>query len=442
MNLLEAYAKRLNVSESVYKKEHGNESLSENKKVTIARVLANTASFLNEAFSKSVGTQRADMGTFKKFALDLTTVALPNLIANDLVIVKPMSSMTGYIQILEFVAGTDKGGVKQGDVFNDPFALGKMTDERVRYTGSAVVEEVELGAEGAATLAWVPLFTGFTPTVVGNESATVQVVDAKTGAIKVTGASGKVKIKYLYDNVVIPQNDLPVLNAHVRGIALEAKARRIAIYYSQMAAFQAKTEMGMDLGEVLATQACGELSYEIDTEIVKLLDDGAGKAAIEFNKTLPAGVSKMEHYEGFAEIIEQASQIIYDRTQKHAANYMICASNIKPILSLMRGWKAASTGKINGPYFAGTINGIKVFVSPALVPGRFVLGFNGDDLMTSAAVYAPYMAVVPTQLLGYADGGMSQGFSTLYDLKLINPALLVAGAVVEKPQVVTTKVGE
>ena len=442
MNLLEAYAKRLNVSESVYKKEHGNESLSENKKVTIARVLANTASFLNEAFSKSVGTQRADMGTFKKFALDLTTVALPNLIANDLVIVKPMSSMTGYIQILEFVAGTDKGGVKQGDVFNDPFALGKMTDERVRYTGSAVVEEVELGGEGAATLAWVPLFTGFTPTVVGNESATVQVVDAKTGAIKVTGASGNVKIKYLYDNVVIPQNDLPVLNARVRGIALEAKARRIAIYYSQMAAFQAKTEMGMDLGEVLATQACGELSYEIDTEIVKLLDDGAGKAAIEFNKTLPAGVSKMEHYEGFAEILDQASQIIYDRPPKHAANYMICASNIKPILSLMRGWKAASTGKINGPYFAGTINGIKVFVSPALVPGRFVLGFNGDDLMTSAAVYAPYMAVVPTQLLGYADGGMSQGFSTLYDLKLINPALLVAGEVVEKPQVVTTKVGQ
>ena len=438
MNLLEAYAKRLSISESVYAKEHGNEALSENKKVVIARVLANTSSFLNEAFSKSVGTQRADMGTFKKFALDLTTVALPNLIANDLVIVKPMSSMTGYIQVLKFVAGTDKGGVKRGDLFNDPFQLGDMTADRVNYTASAVVEEVELDGEGKATLAWVPLYEGFTPVVVGVEGASVEIVDKSTGEIKVTGATGSIKVKYLYDNVVIPQNDLPILNAKVEGIALEAKARRIAIYYSQMAAFQAKTEMGLDLGEVLATQACAELSYEIDTEVVQLLDESAGDAVIEFNKTLPTGVSKMEHYEGFAEVIEEASQIIYDRTKKHAANYMICASNIKPILSLMRGWKAASTGKINGPYFAGSINGIKVYISPALEAGRFVLGFNGDDLMTSAAVYAPYMAIVPTQLLGFADGGMSQGFSTLYDLKLINKALLVAGNVVAEKQIVET----
>ena len=34
------------------------------------------------------------------------------------------------------------------------------------------------------------------------------------------------------------------------------------------------------------------------------------------------------------------------------------------------------------------------------------------------------MPIVPTQLLGFADGRMSQGFSTLYDMKIINPLLL------------------
>ena len=199
-----------------------------------------------------------------------------------------------------------------------------------------------------------------------------------------------------------------------------------------MAAFQAKTEMGIDLGEILATQACAELSYEIDTEIVKLLDENAETFEdLTWNRALPVGVSKRDHYYGFVEIIEITSQHIYDRTQKHAANYMLMSSSIKPILSLIDGWKAASTSKINGPYFAGTLNGIKVYVSPAIRANDFVLGYNGDDMVTSAAVYAPYMAIVPTQLLGFADGSMSQGFSTLYDLKLLNPLLLVAGQVID-----------
>lgn len=435
--LLETYKRRLALSEQVHKEAHSGAAMTIAQKNTVARVLANTSAYLNEAFSNSVGTQRSDMAEFKKFALDLTTVALPNLIANDLVIVKPMSSMTGYIQYLRFTAGSNKGGIEQGHVFNDPFALYPMTDERIDYTNRFVSDLVKLES-GKGFLAWTPIAKDkegkFIVSLVGAESgATVEVVNGETGEIKVTGTSAEiVKVKYVYDNVRIPQNDLPIYNAHMEGIGLEAHARRIAIYYSQMAAFQAKQEMGLDLGAVLATQACAELSYEIDTEIVKLLVDNAPvDATLKFNKRIPVGIAKAEHYEGFAEVIEQASQIIYDRTQKHAANYMICASNVKPVLALMRGWKAASTTKINGPYLAGTINGIKVFVSPAVKPGKFVMGFNGDDLITSAAVYAPYMAIVPTALLQFADGGNTQGFSTLYDLKLLNTALLVAGEIVD-----------
>lgn len=66
-NILEAYAKKLSVSEKVYAKEHGGRQLSETKKIAIARVLANTSEYLNEAFENSVGTQLANMKQFKKF---------------------------------------------------------------------------------------------------------------------------------------------------------------------------------------------------------------------------------------------------------------------------------------------------------------------------------------------------------------------------------------
>lgn len=445
-SLTEAYKRRLAVSESVYAKNHENASLNLAQKETIAKVLNNSSEFIkfkmNEAFANSVGTQRADMGNFKKFCLDVTTVVLPNLIANDLVIVQPMPSFTGSIQYYKFVAGSNKGGIvgggPRGTEFNSPFALGPMTEDRMNYTSTAVAEEVELDAEGKAVLAWTPVDKRFAPQLVGADSgATITVINWELGEIKVEGATGKVKVKYLYDQTLIPQHDLPIYNVRVERIALEAKPRRIAIYYSQMAAFQAQQENNIDLGKLLQTQAVGELSYEIDTEVVKLLAESAPvDETLTFNKRRPNGISLAEHYESFSEVLENGSRIIYDRTGKHAANYMICASDVKVMLPLMRGWKEASRGKIAGPYFAGTLNGLKVFVSPAIEKGKFVLGFNGDDLATSAAVYAPYMAIVPTALLQFADGGNSQGFSTLYDLKLLNTALLVAGEVVDEPQIV------
>lgn len=447
MNLLESYAKRLSVAESVYSDRNSGAKLSNTKKIALATVLNNTEKFLNEAFTNSVGTQRADMGAFKRFCLNLTTVTMPNLIASDLVIVHPMTSMAGYISYLKFVKGTNKGESKRGDLVADPFRLGNVD---VNYTSSLVVEEVEVGnaANGGSDntltqLAWYPVFEGgkdefgrdFSPSIVGHPEAVVTVKDAKAGIVSITKATGKVKIRYAYDNVVIPQNDLPILNAEMANIALVAKARRIAVYYSQLAAFQAKQDYGFDLGDQLAEKAVAELSYEIDTEITQLLIDNAAEdAKLRWNKALPVGVSKADHYAGFAETIADAGRIIYDRTKKHMPTYMLVASDIVPVLKFVPGFSAAPINSVNGPYYLGTVDGLKVFVTPNIAAGRFVVGVNGNDMMTSAAVYAPYMAIVPTQLLQYADGGTSQGFSTLYDLKLLNEALLVSGEIYNKPE--------
>ena len=429
--LLEAYKNRLAISESVYSKAHNGEKLSNFKKMATARCLENVNKFMNEAFENSVGTQRADLGAYKKFALNLTTVALPNLIAFDLVIVYPMSSISGFINYVQYTAGSTKGNTAKGEVLNDPFRLGKVDAE---YTSDRVVETL---AEDLK-LSWTPVaqivkVDGVALTDAEKEA----IVVAEDGTI--TAAEGKTlpsqikkgaKVAYIYDNVVVPQNDIPLVNAKMESIALVAKARRVAVYYSQIAAFQAKTDYGFDLGDQLAEKAVGQLSYEIDTEITNLLiDNAASEEDLVWSKTLPVGVSKTEHYEGFVEVLEVARQKVYDRTKRFAPNYMLIASNVLPILTFIKGFSAAPTGSINGPYFAGTLNGLKVFVTPNIEPGKFVIGVNGDDMMSSAAVYAPYMAVVPTQLLGFADGGMSQGFSTMYDLKLLNKDLLVAGRI-------------
>ena len=431
-SLLEAYSNRLALADRFYSQKHG-QALSEQKKLVTAVCLNNVNKFLTESFSNSVGTQLGDMGTYKKFCMTLTNLAVPDLIVYDIMAVEPMVSFTGFVAYLEIQVGSNKGKSAQGDLINNPWQYGTTNPN---YTSSAVVESFT-GDNSTTefTVSWTPLLNVGKVTVNGVELVvgTDYTVDTATGKVTFTSApaaAAEIKIAYVYDNVYIPANDLPIITAEMKPITLAARARRVAIYYSQMANYQAKQDYGFDLGETLATQAVGELNREIDVEAVNMLVDAAGSDdSLVWSKTQPFGVNLRDHYESFANQIAVASSKLYKRTKKFAPNFMVASADIQPVLNMVSSFKAASTTDVNGPYFAGSINGIKVFVSPDLADGTYVLGVANPIQKGTAAVFAPYMPIVPTQLLGFADGAMSQGWSTLYDMKILNPVLLIAGRV-------------
>jgi hypothetical protein len=378
------------------------------------------------------------MGAWKKFCLNLTNIAVPSLIANDLVIVHPMTSYSGSVAYLEYVSLTDKGGVEKGQMFNSVFGHGEMDDARQNFTSQVVVETI--GADAKLT------FVGEDDSVVvdgfkymDKESHTMKTATYKVNGKYVEGEytpKAGDKVAYVIDRFQmekVPAKEIPAIGPRMKHIPLVAEPRRIAVRYDQITAFQAKTDYGFSLDKQIAEQACGELAYEIDTEIVAMLKDGAGEAQTEltWSKTLPAGVSKFEHYNGFLEIVEMAKAIIYNRTKKFHPNYMVIASDILPVLRFVNGFTAVKNVKMNGPYKVGELDGLNVYVSPLMGKGEFFLGLNGNDMMSSAGVYAPYMAIVPTQLLGTPDGGLAQGFSTWYAKALLNENLLIAGKIVD-----------
>lgn len=429
MNILESYKNRLAISESVHKNFHGT-AMSPAKKTMVAACLNNMSRFMNEAFDSSAATNRGTLSNYKKFCLNVATTALPTLILPDLMLTQPMSSISGYVTYMNYTAGTTKGGVEAGDFFNGAYRLGKMDEDRIRYTSDRVVEAVEDFTSGTSKVHWTPVNVEAGFKLFNASDAEVEGTIAKDGTI--TSAGAVAKVAYVYDNIEIPQKveptSIPTLTGKMDAIELHAHARRIAIYYSQIAAFQAKTDYGFDLGQQLATQAQGELAYEIDSEGVMMLVNGAEAddslnfaryEAFQKNSVNGTYISRSQYYEGFAEKVNKAKMVIFERTQKFAPNYMIIGINVLPILPYLAGWKAAPAATVNGPFFAGTLDGLKVYVSPAMDADEFVFGVNGNDLQTSAAVYAPYMPIVPTQLLGFSDGTMTQGFSTMYDMKLL-----------------------
>ena len=392
----------------------------------IASVLDNTSRFMNEALESNAAVQRSALGDFKKFCLNVATVSLPNLILPELMLTKPMTSISGYVTYLRYTAGVNKGGVFQDQTFGSVYRHGEMNEDRVNYTSDRVVESIETDDNGNIIFAWTPVQPESVKVLVNGAYEALE-ADEDGNFVAPEGAT---KVAYVYDNVIIPQQSkptsLPTLKAAMDSIDLHAHARRIAIYYSQIAAFQAKTDYGYDLADQLSTQAQGELAYEIDTEGVLMLYNGAEKdGALSFDSydvTAEANkhISRSQYYEQFSEIVARAKKIIYQRTQKFAPNYMVVGANVLTIMPYIKGWTAAPASTVNGPYFAGSVDGLKVYCSPSIPENDFFFGVNGSDLQTSAAVYAPYMAIVPTQLLGLPDGGNTQGFSTMYDMKLLS----------------------
>lgn len=438
-NLLETYSRQLKVAEAYVAKNFDGKQISANTQLTTAVLLDNTNRWMTESMNTQA-TQRSDLGDWKKFCLNLTNIAVPSLIANDLVIVHPMTSYSGSVAYLEYVSKTDKGDVKKGDVFNGVFGLGEHSEARTAFTSQVIVETIGSNAQTTLTPVASNRFAKE-----GEKDKDIKVI--RNGVTTYEKADFTLqagdKVAYFSNDFQmehVPATDIPTIGPKMNRIALVAEPRRIAVRYDQITAFQAKTDYGFSLDKQIAEQACGELAYEIDTEIVEMLAEGAkeGGVALTWSRELPVGVSKFEHYNGFLEVIEEAKAEIYRRTKKFHPNYMVIAADVLPVLRFVNGFTAVKNAKMNGPYKVGELDGLNVYVSPALGEGEFFLGLNGSDMMSSAGVYAPYMAIVPTQLLGTPDGGLAQGFSTWYAKALLNKNLLVAGKVEGEPNTYAT----
>lgn len=183
------------------------------------------------------------------------------MIVNDIFMTVPMQAITGYLTYMEYALGEPKGGAggeleeapytsamsrydqskwNVNNVINSPFTgLGTMTPEREAYTSERVVEVVTADSEGnVMPLAWAPVVKAENMSQLDSEGKPTKVIVDKDGNI-LDGAAVGDKVRYIYDNVYIPQEKLPSVVARMSGIPLTAKVRKLAIEYDTLGAFQA-----------------------------------------------------------------------------------------------------------------------------------------------------------------------------------------------------------
>lgn len=241
-NLLETYSRQLKVAEAYVAKNFEGRTVSNNTKLTTAVLLDNTNRWMTEALNTSA-TQRADLGDWKKFCLNLTNIAVPSLIANDLVIVHPMTSYSGSVAYLEYVSKTDKGGVKKGDAFNSVFGLGAMNEARQNFTSQVIVEAGKVPAlavkpEGIQYFdKEADVYKKADVKAIMNDGSVKYVAESELASLDNVAKIAYVSEEFQMESV--PAQDIPTIGPKMNRIALVAEPRRIAVRYDQITAFQA-----------------------------------------------------------------------------------------------------------------------------------------------------------------------------------------------------------
>lgn len=351
---------------------------------------------------------------------------IPNLIAPDLVSTQAIDNRVGMVNILQFAYGSDKGQVKNGQVFASALGYTHMDSS---YTSSSIDGEVLAAVDGEYRLAFTPVTEGSLRVVKADGSKVDAVLeDRLTGVI--SGVEDGDIAYYAYDNETVPVQS-PQLKMDIKSLPIVAQSRKLSAIWAFDASYELSKEYGSSMQDLLTTQATAEIAAEIDNEITMDLYRAANAGPeIAWSRIQPTGVSVSEHYDSFYAKVIEGSNAIFGATQRARANFLVGGLGVDSVLKVMRNFEASEDTSAVGPHYTGTLGGtIKCYVNPNFGPNEFVLGYKGPSMIDAGYIYAPYMPVLTTGMVSLADFSMQQGWATMYGKKIVNPRLYIKGRI-------------
>lgn len=413
----------------------------------LAVLLHNTQSMLQRT---DEATQPVDVQNFKKQALALVSAVIPNLIAEELVTVQPLQLKVGQIFFLKYVYGSNKGGVKAGDVAFDRY--GRQANV-INYSSEIVEGEEFATGDGAQTkftgnLSYIRVRTidavnGVAVNVdeKGNiVGAGVQgKIDFETGALELNfdvavDDGAVVEVDYQYDLESVLPNTIPEVQLQLSETTLKARPRKLKTLYSFDAGQDLMRQQGVDIDESLLEAAVNSIRAEIDAEIINDLWVQAGLTSTWNNVwNKDSGLSKREYNMTFIDEITAAGNAMFEVTRRCQPNFLVVGRLGADALDSVGAPRFQAVANVGGTgaFFAGILDGrIRVYKNPYFQANQYLLGYRGDTLIDAGYVYAPYLPIMTTNLLMMEDFVGRRGYATSYAKKMLQPQLYIKGTIV------------
>lgn len=266
-SLIGKWGKRITMVEKA-----SGKTLNFEKRAALVNALENTA----QRIVAKEATNPGSIGQYKRYALDIVTSSVPNLIAFDVMAVQPMDARVGMINYIDYEYGRDKGKTKAGDMFASSLSMGESD---IHYT-SDLVDKQDVGnlvksQQYSIRLPWTPLIPS-TLTIESEDGTFIASADAKgaiTGVgIDATGdntvlSNGQIKFKtestvvedqkllvsYRYNNEDVMADgpeatgftNVPELELKIKSLPIEAKARTLRAFWAFDAAYELSKELSV-----------------------------------------------------------------------------------------------------------------------------------------------------------------------------------------------------
>jgi len=188
------------------------------------------------------------------------------------------------------------------------------------------------------------------------------------------------------------------------------------------AAADLKAVHNLDAEAELMAFLAEELRFEIDRGIVQDLYNVADSGAVaDWDPTPPTNVSDYQHRLTFPWMLTEASNVIFSRTKRAAANWLVAGVEMCNIIETLPNFRPAA---VSGPGIVhlGNLQGRwEVYKDPWMTdPKRGVLGYRGNSFADTGYVYAPYVPLYRTPTIYLDDMIGRVGLMSRYGKKLVN----------------------
>lgn len=400
-------------------------------------------------------TRIINVGNFDKVAFPMIRAVFPNLIANDLVSVQPMTGPVGLVFFMDYLMGTTKGNQTAGTAYFDS-RTGPASGQQ--YYSSAVVPNESLVDDGALTefsanLGHTPVRPGtlsgsyfdgtntqtFTDDgnggLIGSDiTAATSSINYATGQLRITSTAGAaavpVTVTYEYDTEA--NSDIPEVNIQITSSPVVAQTRKLRANWSVEAAQNAAAQYGINTEQEVTAVMAEIIKMDIDQEVINDLYNFAQAGLAQWDKAVPPGIGYAEHKLSVYSTLLANSNQVYSATKRGETTWIVAGVDACTVFEdHPRFERSASAGlqKNSGIMKVGTLGPWTIYKNPFFPSAKWVMGLKGNSFLDSGYVYAPFVPFFQTPTVILDDFKGRKGTGTQYGKKPINARFYAQGEI-------------